>query len=405
MKANALLLMPLLAIGLAGCGTPRTLIPPMTTTSAPPASPAVATIEPDPKADPSPEMSFGMFKAKTAYDSGRYEQALEFFDEALSEEEALPKPRWRQVGYIRYALGRTLQKMDRHEAASEHFKAVLAIVLRHLGPHHLSVVDCHAQIAREYNRRGDFAAQQKHILAALPIWLQHYGPTSNPVLIAFGDLGGSYLAIGDFKRALSFHQAQLGIALVLQGAEGKDIPVMFSNLAQILAKQGEHLKAMEFMEKSMALGIKIHGEQHSQMGLIICNMAKLYMHRPEPDLKKANALLARAEAILKTDDPTGTRRFNYLRVRGNLLLAEKQYQKALRVHEEHLAGTLKLGFAADHPHLARTQYLIGVAHQGLGQESEAKRLFHRAHAIQIRTLLPTHPHLLESKAALAKMGE
>ncbi|MBC8324903.1 MAG: tetratricopeptide repeat protein [Verrucomicrobia subdivision 3 bacterium] len=383
--------------------------PAKTLTTAPPATLALPIINPDPKADPTPEMSFGMFKAKTAYDSGRYKQAQEFFAEALSKEEALPKPRWRQVAYIRYGLSRTLRKMGRHEAASKHLEAVLVIWLRHLGPHHPNIADGYTQLAHESSRRGDFAARQKHLLAALPIWLQHFGPTSNPVLTAYGELGASYSDIGNFKRAFAYFQTQLGIVLVLQGAEGVGIPLVYNNLAQALAKQGEHRKAMEFMEKSMALGIKIYGEQHLQMSLIFCNTAKLCIQRPEPDLKEANALLARAEAILKTDDPTGKQfgnhRSNFLRVCGNLLLAEKQYQKALRMHEEHMAEILKLGIATNHPNLARTQYLMGEARQGLGQVAEAKRLFHRAHAIQIRTLLPTHPHLLQSKAVLAKMGE
>ena len=402
MKANTLFLLSLLVFGVVGCGSPRTGL--QTTSPAPLMATEVAT---DPTLDLTPKMSFLMFSGKSAYDRGEFEKALKIFADALADEIGDRDRKWREEAYVHFAIHRTCKKLRQHAKSFRHLKTAQAIWLLRLGPKHPAIADTHLDMAAEYGRHGDFAKQREYLFFALPIFIEHGGPVHSKVIGIYQNLGQSYQHAGNFGRAMMWHQAQLISIRQLNGQKHPGMIAACNDLAMTFQAQGHFAKSMGLMEKAVTLAEETQPPKEFIHWLLNCNMAAIHLEQPEPNIVKVKDYLDRAEVACRqtgfnpsNDEYPHPIRFN----RARLLLLQKDYKKALTLFKATQKETLKR-HGTSHPHIALAWYFEACAQEGLGNEVDAKALYHKAHGIQSSIMLPTHPHLMKTKAALEKLRE
>lgn len=399
MKANALLLMTLLAVGLAGCVAPRNL--PNSTPPAPSEIPK-SVIQPNPNADLKVDMTPGMIVVGRAIQRRNFFEALKLMEGELKVEQARPEPRWVQVSYLKLSMGQMFGELGRHEEALEAFSAAQAIWLRRLGPEHDRVADGYLKMGVANKHLGRLAKAREQNHQALAIQLKMHGPMDNRVVMSLHEIGLLHFQSGDFKKAHAFYAGAL--AVVMAGVN-RDVPLLTAlhgSLAQASAEMGDYAQAKEHCEIILNAFQRSNQPEHPWVGAVYLQMARNLARQPQPDFEKAHELTDNAEGVfLKINNPKLYPGHEHI-VRGQIFHRQKLYPKAIEAFMKAEKAILEQS-GKKNSLLGRVYYFHGLSRKGSGEKQQARELFEKALTIQSKSPGPESYKTEETQAALAAL--
>jgi tetratricopeptide (TPR) repeat protein len=398
MKANALFLLTLLAVGLAGCATPRS-----SSENSPPSADAKPVIQPNPKTDLKVDMTPGMIVVTRSAQRRNFFEALNLMKDEMKVEQARPKPRWVQVAYLKLSMGQMLGELGRYEEALEAFSAAQEIWLRRLGPEHDRVADSYVKVGAANKFLGRLAKAREHYHQALAIHLKLHGPMDKRVVGAFNEIGLLHFESGDFKKARVFHAGALALVMSAGSRKISTLAPLYHNLAQACAEAGDYAQARLVYEKILEAMEGANQLEHPSVGPLYLVMARDLARQPKPNFEEAHDLTDRAEALfLRANNPKLYPGYEHI-VRGQIFHRQINYTKASEAFTQ--AAEVILGQKGGKDRLlGRVYYYHGLAKKGLGEDQQAREFLEKALAIQIKNPGPESYKTVETQAALAALN-
>ena len=389
-------------------------------------------------------------EGKTAFIQGKYSQAEDLFNQALSEADKenavmaflhIPDPR---LANALNNLGELYRKESRFDKAAPIYARLLQNVESLDKKKQEQAVGLNS-VAAFYRDKGDFAEAEKLCQRAVKIWETDVkklkdanyagllaglarvykeegrykeaeplcekaldikqaalGPDHQDVAATLASLGGLYRKEGKYKQSEAAYRRALQIDLRDLGVNHSDSAADQNNLASLLRETGRYAEAEQLYGQALNTRRVIFGMQHHDTARTLLGIAELrIMQQRFADASKLAQQALQTDKLIYGNDnhPDCADCYKTLsvanRMEGKFALAEKNIDKCLEIRKSRLP--------AAHPDIAEALFnkaeLLRIKHDKKG----AADLYARAQAIQSKALVQTHPALLASTAALAKL--
>ncbi|WP_224367132.1 serine/threonine-protein kinase [Hyalangium versicolor] len=285
-------------------------------------------------------------------DLGRYEEARQKYECALSRREKVLGPDHPLMTPPLNNLGNVLDEMGRYEEAVRVHERVLAIREKALGPQH-----------------PDLAS-------------------------ALGNLGNALTSLGRYDEALPRHERALAVREQALGADHPLVANSLINLSNTLLTLGRYDEALKQSERALALQEKSLGPEHPRLASSLTGLGVVLEELGR--YGEARQMYERALAIEQKGQGTDeSDQADPLSGLGRVAEASGRYEEARRLHERALALREK-ALGPEHPSVASSLDELGSALTDLGRYDEAARAVERARAIQEKALGAQHPELAET---------
>ncbi|WP_263452239.1 serine/threonine-protein kinase [Hyalangium gracile] len=285
-------------------------------------------------------------------DLGRYEEARQKYECALSQREKVFGPEHPMMTPPLNNLGGVLEELGRYEEAVRMHERVLAIREKALGPRHPDLASALGNLGNALTSLGRYEEALKRHERALAVREQALGPEHPLVANSLINLGNTLRTLGRHEEALKQGERALALQMKTLGPEHPRQASTLASLGVILEDLGRYDEARQRYERALALEEKALGKEHSDLADPISGLGRV------------------AEALGRYDE------------------ARRHHERALALREKALG--------ADHAIVATSLHELGSALTALGRYDEAERLLERARKIQEKALGPQNPEIAET---------
>ncbi len=263
---------------------------------------------------------------------GRYTEAAEQQESALSRLEATYGPDSLEVTDVRLELGATRMAQLRLDEAMQLFEQALGTRRAALGPSHPDVARAQLELAYAHWRRADVEQVESLSRSALEVFERALGPEHPDVASAINPLAAALQRMDRSDEALRLQERALDIALKVEGAEGSGALITQGNLATLMARAGRTEEALARFRDMLAPLEQRLGAQHPYVAQTLRATGRLLMM--ERRYAEALPYLERARVILdaREDDAYGYRTGTWMDL-GRTLLALRQPLRAVELLE------------------------------------------------------------------------
>ncbi|WP_426755779.1 tetratricopeptide repeat protein [Myxococcus sp. Y35] len=289
---------------------------------------------------------------------GRYTEAAEQQEAALSRLEATYGPDSLEVSDVRLELGATRMAQLRRDEAMQLFEHALGTRLAALGPSHPDVARAQLELAFAHWRKGEVEQVEALARSALEVFERALGPEHPDVASAINALAAALQRMNRSEEALRLQERALDIALKVEGADGAGALITLGNLATLMARAGRAEEALTRFRAMLAPLEQRLGAQHPYVAQTLRATGTLLMM--ERRYAEALPYLERARAILdaREDDAYGYRTGTLLDL-GRTLLALHRPLQAAELLERVVASTAETAQAPGEQ--ARARFLLARA--------------------------------------------
>ncbi|NOJ81986.1 tetratricopeptide repeat protein [Myxococcus xanthus] len=289
---------------------------------------------------------------------GRYTEAAEQQESALSRLEATYGPDSLEVTDVRLELGATRMAQLRADEAMRLFEQALSTRRAALGPSHPDVARAQLELAYAHWRRSDVEQVEALARGALEVFERALGPEHPDVASAINLLAAALQRMNRSEEALRLQERALDIALKVEGADGAGALITSGNLATLMARAGRSEEALTRFHTMLAPLEQRLGAQHPYVAQTLRATGRLLMM----DQRYTEALpyLERARAILdaREDDAYGYRTGTLMDL-GRALLALDRPRQAAELLERVVASGARSPQAPSEQ--ARARFLLAQA--------------------------------------------
>jgi tetratricopeptide (TPR) repeat protein/CHAT domain-containing protein len=323
------------------------------------------------------------------YDAGKYAEATEFAERAVSLAEHQFGPDHPSVASSLAWLATLYREQGRYAEAEPAFKRALAIDEKALGPDNPNVGTDLSNLALLYQRVSRYAEAEALYKHALAITEKALGPNHADVGRDLHNLAGLYQNEGRYTEAEPLFKRAVGIAEKTFAPDHPIVATALDGLAELYRDQGRYAEAEPLVKRSLAIREKSLGPGHTDVAAALNSLARLYSAQgryteAEPLFKRA---LAIDEKALGPEHPeVGKYLTNFAALynsQGRYAEAEPLYKRALAIHEKALGP--------EHPEVGTDLNNLAELYNTQGRYAEAEPLLKRSLAISDKALGPNHP--------------
>lgn len=330
-----------------------------------------------------------------------HEEARECLGRALRLRETFFGSESVEVAAVKGNLGTIYERLDRFDAAEEHYQGALAIFrARAMGesPEASSILNNLAALYVGMNRFDEAAAAMEEAMEMERRIMPKDSPLRAPTLSNHGVL---FWRIGRYGEAEAAYREAIALAVQHHGEHYPEVSTMRSNLGLLLQESGRFDEAEECFRRAIDADTAVYGPQHPAVGRDSNNLALLL--RVKGDLSQAETLLR--ETLRNDRSAYGEQHSEIADGYNNLGLvlvdmgrdveAEDLFRRALAIDEK-LHGP-------SHIRVAIACLNLGSALKNRGELAEAFQWSKRALEIQTEKLGPNHPEIASTWNNLGRL--
>lgn len=312
-------------------------------------------------------------KGEELSDAGKYREALEHFEQALSTDIYCRPAR----AHVEIAFIAGIHDLfGEQESALESYKKDLELCLKIFGPDSEDTAVAYNNLGKFYHSMGRYPEALENLQKALAIDVAASGPYSLDAAVPLNNLGGLYQSMGDFSKALDHFQKSLAIRLKFSGPRNPSLANVYNNIGAILEAMGQKDKALENMEKALEIYIATRGMENSGTANAFNNIGSIYIDMGQYE-KALDNYGKYKEIVLKIfgpDHPDAARAYNNI---ATVYFYNGDFVKAIENFEEALSILLK-AYGPDYPETATVYNNIGAVYQSMEEYSKALETYKKA---------------------------
>ena len=369
---------------------------------------------------------------------GRFAEAESSLRAALAMYDAMPGEERQEAAEVRHGLALVLRQLHRYPEAESLYREILRKVPAR---HELLRSEIAGELAYTLFLQARYPEAVELLRPALALQLRHFGVMNRSTLYLMRELGSALrgpetlaeaeaLAREAFAASRTLYGANhmetisIGIALaVLLERKGDfvaadsvarqtvpstgrsyiqaDLPALsLRTLGSITLVLGRRAESETVLRRALADLRGANGDEHPDKGDLLNRLAFILLSRGAPD---ADAVYAQAVAFDRAKPSAGpyfvTDGYEYLgwaaRRKGDLVLAEALYRRALTLYEKELP--------VGHPYRAQTVTGLGQTLLDAGQRAEAERYLEAGLAQWRATRPPATQRLAETAELLRQV--
>ena len=229
----------------------------------------------DPKFKTLPPKDQAKFYAKTGdtkYIQGKYQEALEKHEQALTLRQKSLEPNHPDIAGSLNSIGNYLASQGKYQEAQKEHEQALAIRKKSLEPNH-------PDIAMSLNNIGvclDFQDKTKEAMEkyeqALGIRQKSLDPNHPDIATNLDNVGSCLYSQSKTKEALEKHEQALGIRQKSLDPNHPDIALSLNNIGNCLYSQGKIKKALEKNEQALGIRQKSLEPNHPDIAMSLNNI-------------------------------------------------------------------------------------------------------------------------------------
>ncbi|MCA9657504.1 MAG: tetratricopeptide repeat protein, partial [Myxococcales bacterium] len=204
--------------------------------------------------------------ARLAKQGGRYAEAAEHLEEALTIAEAEYGPTSSEAALVHESLAHVRRLLGDYPAAAVHVDLALASVRERHGDEHPKLAAVLQSQALILTRIGDHDGAEAANREALRLTEQAYGPDSPRLAYMLNDLGVSACERNRFAEAEANYRRALDLRVASLGREHMLVTTVLYNLGTCLLKQEERRgEAAELFAEALAIRERLVGPDHPKV--------------------------------------------------------------------------------------------------------------------------------------------
>jgi CHAT domain-containing protein/Flp pilus assembly protein TadD len=328
-----------------------------------------------------------------------YHKALAVRKELLGEKHPDTAQTYNNLGTFYFTMGDYLKGIP-------FMKKALAIYIEVLGEKHADTAQSYNNLGELYREASDYEKAEPLLQKGLALRSAILGDQHPDTAQSYNNLGVLYVSLGDYAQAEPLLEKALMINRKILGEKHPYTAMGYHNLGAIYSNLGDYAKVEPFYQKALAIHMAVFGEKHPHTATSFNNLGVLY--EDMQNYAQAGSLLKKALEIRKglfgekhPDTLSSYNSLGYLYLAqgetsrsyeifhkqntalglGCCYLAEERYAKALPEFQRSLQDPEK---SREKEHVIACNIGLGLAQEGLGNYSEAKR--HFSQAIEIMEL-------------------
>jgi len=202
----------------------------------------------------------------------KYEQALEFFELALSIRLVTYGKEHAKVAAIYNNIGTIWSRKKEFDKALEYYQKSLESKLKTHGEEHHSAALSYGNIGSAWKGKGEYDKALEFYQRSLSIRLKSLGAFHLKVASSYSNIGTIWKRKDEFDRALECYKKALDIRLNTLGQEHLKVAKLLNNLGSVWQQKKEFVSALEYHERSLAIKIKIQGPEHKDVAVSYFNI-------------------------------------------------------------------------------------------------------------------------------------
>jgi tetratricopeptide (TPR) repeat protein len=273
---------------------------------------------------------------------GKFSEAEGHFRRMLTIYERRLGPQHEDTAAALNSLALVLEKLGDYPGAETLLKRAAGILERKFGQDHPSTATVTSNLARVLDSQGKFAATQKPAPGA-----PGRGDDAAQIAVRAEDA----IRRGQYSEAETLHHQVLAIHEKTLGAEHPTTATSMSNLARVLDIQGKHGEAEKLYRRSLSVREKVLGTSHPDVATNLNNLAKVLQELGKDEQVTLAEQRARARAGAMV---------------GALTEVEGMYRRALAIQDQTLGR--------DHPDTANTLNNLGAMLSVRGDFAQAEEM-------------------------------
>lgn len=298
----------------------------------------------------------------------QYDQAHDWFEEALQIEEQLYGVDHVKAVVTINSLGLVNTKMQRHTRALENFERSLQILERTFGKGHIDTADTIDNIGLMYVATQRYEAALQRFEEAKDIRLKSLGSNHSKLVDSERNLGDVYFKMGNYKAAISHFSEGLRICEVSFGREHLATAKMLENLGHVYQTLGNHTAALTLYRRVLQVRQQDLAADQVETADAVHNMGVTFQSMCEYD--QALDLFNQALAVYRKNSRDSARIANALK---NIAITYSQHGDHDRAIE-YFQQTLEIEiqeFGLEHLNTANTFSNLGAAYGRVGKFDES----------------------------------
>ncbi|KAK6350994.1 hypothetical protein TWF718_004173 [Orbilia javanica] len=322
---------------------------------------------------------------------GRYEEALEKYQSILASRGSvdvqdlspeiagdLTEEAFNIRDYLNtlHNMATSLYNLGRYNEALERYQEVLVGKEKIVGKYHPSTLATMSSIATILSEQGKPAEAVKQYQNILASQERSFKRDEQTILTTINNIAVSLNRQGKFEEALEYHQRALaGMEKVLDPSH----PSIFStirDIASVLSNQGKHTEALDWYYKALNGFETILGPDHPRTLTVAGQIASVFKSQGLYDeaLKQYRRTLTSQEQWLGGQHPSTLQTIHEI---GSVLRHQQKYNEALDHYRIALAGRETI-LGEKHPDTLITIYETGMVLNSQKNYNDALQQFYRA---------------------------
>lgn len=181
----------------------------------------------------------------TYYFNGQFEQAMDYYLQALALSEKTENDRY--TGIISNNIGAVYFEMQEYQKASGYYASAIKL---------FEAAKDTFWLSNSLNNMGNALEKTNQYDQALDVYQQSLGlarhsNNNEAIGSAMSNLGNVYMAIGKYDEAL--HQYSTGVKYQRLVGDRTGEAISYNNIGQLLAGRNEHSQALEYHQQAMEI--------------------------------------------------------------------------------------------------------------------------------------------------------
>jgi len=282
--------------------------------------------------------------------SGRYQTAVESFQNALAILESAPQKDLLEEARTQSFIANVHGDFGEFSAAESLYTESANLFRQSLGAKHPEYAAALYNLGLTYLNIGDYFRAEPLLQSSLSIFEENYGPDYFQLADVLNTLGALYDNIGSYDEAEEYYDRALRVRQTNFGSEHIDVTYDLNNLANLAMERGQLTKADSLFRRCLEIREQSEGPQHPDLELPLENLALVSLRRQ--DFHEAENYIKRATAILTSSygshHPYVSRSLSTLATicsrQGEYKLADSLFRSAL--------SALQAAYPEGHPDVA-----------------------------------------------------
>ena len=275
---------------------------------------------------------------QAAFSDGRYADAEESYNEALTEASKFKQPDSRLANTLN-SLAYAYYAEDRFDDAQKACNRSLDI-LKSINPKDPAIADTLANLSRIYCATGDYDRAETAGKEALEMRQKYLGATHHDVALSLQGLAELDCKRGNYKKAGEVLTQALNIAQKSLGSENPDVASIEHDLGMVYEKQGKYAAAEQLFDTALGIRQKSLGTENPAVADTLCALGTLNfnLHKDAAAESMFNTALTIRQKIFGQDSSRTAEVYSCLAILYDndkkFAQAEECYRKAVEIRQK-----------------------------------------------------------------------